>query len=693
MKVSIARDGAGKKYLHDLNRQGVTTSGFGFCQPLQVREMIAQDHVRLRVAEACRLQPVVKPTFGRLMLKTYNGFVPIEDLYHPYGSLLAGKSYAGAFATYIPTTVPYISSSVLTFMCYMYSSIACFNDTGGSALSVNNETYVFPNGAETMISSVWSPIESTILANLCDYVGARQSDITSLDQDLNTMLTNWRGVNNQYMMRYDDTLSLGSCDWYVLLPDENGVANKYVLGGRLTEFGKNIRKVLIGSGIQLNLGSAENVNFLKIAAYYKFWFDTFAIQRTVSWKNTNLYQILERIEQYNSTVHSLISSDINTSPTVLPQVFRFIKDLALCYYNQSPDYVSAHIVGTSITQDTNNFPFLKANGQPAGFVSNPNEQPYQYTSSVNSIQQNGLDILKKLYQYVNIKTAVGGRIADFMRSIFGSDYRDEKESNFIGASSMNIDINPVMSSAETSEGYLGEFAGQGYGANSGEMFDFTCSCAGYLITMMCIVPEARMCQGNDPDSFHLGKFDFFTSRFDALTLTPTRRSVVYNAYDMTDSNDYNDSFGNIPNYSEYKVNSDVLNGDVSMKSTRSSLLPFSMSKILPYTRVSDGSGSGTSTIVAMRYNSLVAGEVWRSVGRYRALGNYDRIFVNSGNQYPTQSVNQSPFSDDLYYSLHRNDDNFIIYFYIDLMVNSLALPISQSFQTDGFQDSIKVEKA
>ena len=82
MKVAIGRQASGKKYLHNLERSGVTTNGFGFVQPLQCRELISQDHVKIRAGNQLRLQPLAKPTFGRVEIKTYHGFVPIADLLH-----------------------------------------------------------------------------------------------------------------------------------------------------------------------------------------------------------------------------------------------------------------------------------------------------------------------------------------------------------------------------------------------------------------------------------------------------------------------------------------------------------------------------------------------------------------------------------------------------------------------------------
>ena len=121
MKINIGRQASGKKYLHPLNRSGVTTSGFGFVQPIQCRELIAEDHVSIRTANLLRLQPLVKPTWGRVELKTYHGFVPIADIYHPFESLLSGKTYNGANSSYIPQYVPFTQEAILAFSTYLFS--------------------------------------------------------------------------------------------------------------------------------------------------------------------------------------------------------------------------------------------------------------------------------------------------------------------------------------------------------------------------------------------------------------------------------------------------------------------------------------------------------------------------------------------------------------------------------------------
>jgi len=251
----------------------------------------------------------------------------------------------------------------------------------------------------------------------------------------------------------------------------------------------------------------------------------------------------------------------------------------------------------------------------------------------------------------------------------------------------------VMSTAETSEGFLGEYAGQGKGADAGQNLHFTCPSAGYLISAFCVVPDARFCQGVDPNGFHKSKFDYYTPQFDSLTLLPSRKSIVFACNDVFPLARYDGGFGNIPNYMEYKQSFDRLNGDLSMRTTRDGLLPFSMQKLISFGNVRVTGNSESETVVHFQPSPdlFVAGEVWRYIGRDKWLGNFDRIFVESGNTDDFPGPNFGRFDETIYNS--RLDDQFICYFYNDVELTGYELPVADSFQTDSFGDSLQVEKA
>lgn len=672
MKVRVGKQ-TGKKYQHLVPSQVETTSNFGFLQPSYCRECAAQDTIDIRIASAVRLQPVVKPTFGRLFLKHYTSFVPYSDLWHAWDSFRSGKSYSGAIQSYIPTEAPSVPISLLTWMTYMCSEMQIIQSNLIGVYS--NGTVNVPKGSLDIIGSAPTVAQ---LESIADYITANASFSSNIYKNVIYRSASYR---TGHIGLYSDFL--GTCDWYIYMPG----STKTLLCGRFTERGRNLRKILIGTGLQLSL-EHDFVHVLNIASYFKVWFDLFAIQRETTWKDTSLHGWLEYIEQSGYQMMDFLSG---SSSKVSLFYDWFYQSLPKCYYTQNPDYVSAHITGTAVSQAPTEFNLLHEGGEDIveDVVSaTSGNQPIVS----GEIGQNTLDILKKMYQRVNIATAVGGKIGEFMRAIFGSDYKQENESYFLGSSTMQIEISDVMSTAVTESGYLGEYAGKGYGQDPGENLHYTCPEAGCVISIFALVPDARMAQGVDPNLFHRYKEDFFDPTFDALTLLPTRKLAIYGTFDLRSTLPVGngESFGNIPNFSEYKVGRNTINGDMSLRSTRASLLPFSMQKLLPYTDVIEGDNNFVISN-GLIPSVLVAGDFWRYIGLFRWYGNFDRIFVNSGVVYDAEEG----IDEDWYLDFpgNRLDDNFVCYIYNDVRVTGYELPMADSFQTDPFKDHLTVEKA
>jgi len=688
MKVNIGRQ-AGKKYRHILPSTTETTSQFGFYQPNYFRECVAQDTVNIRSAAAVRLMPVVKPTFGRLFLKQYCNFVPMEDIWHPWASFLAGKPYNGAYAQYIPQESPTIELGFWNLMCMCMSDICCYN------LDVMPDPGV--NGTYNLTGVDFSssvPFSVQLFQGIIDELVGSCTSFSNTD--FSSFLYTFLNSNGYINYKDLNPKDLDLFDWFIPAEVAMATADLTVLiCGRFSDAGKNLRKIVIGLGGQLNFDRTP-FDFMRFVAYYKTWFDMFAVQRDITWKQTRAFSLMEYIEQTGRTLENICKS-ANTLSKASSDLLHFVFDvLPTCYYTQNPDYISAHIVGTAISQSENSFNYLDEGGVNQSAFSSPGEQPFVYTSSTDQgINQSSLDILKKLYQYTNIATAIGGKIAEFMRAIFGSDYKDDHQSNFIGSNTMELNITDVMSTAEVPDGaFLGEYAGQGKGADAGQNLHFTCPSAGYLISAFCVVPDARFCQGVDPNGFHKSKFDYYTPQFDSLTLLPSRKSIVFATNDINKWLRYDGGFGNIPNYMEYKQSFDRLNGDLSMRSTRGGLLPFSMQKLISFGstfRNVDTQGKQNYTIMSPGPDLFVAGEIWRYIGRDRWLGNFDRIFVESGNTDTFPGISFDLADDNIYTS--RLDDQFVCYFYNDVEVTGYELPVADSFQTDSFGDTLKVEKA
>lgn len=676
MKVSLGKD-TGKKYRHNLNSNVYTTARVGFVQPINCRELCAQDTIKVRSASAVYLNPVAKPTFGRLAIKQYKNFVPIEEIWHPFGSMMVQKPYSGAVGgSYIPTAVPNLPLSYITFMVYMCSVSAVFSlsDVDGDLYRVS-----FSNAVQETTAGTFTAAWSQMLYDIANGTGADSSSIIESAilycRDRNLLIRD----SEQYSVT-----DIARFDWYFLTSD-----NKLVCG-RFTERGKNLRKILLGLGYQLSMCS-DTKTLLPIVAFYKSWFDLFAVQRDITWKDTSCFGWLEYNEQSGYGVARLDSTRGRQFCSW------FFESLPQTYFTISPDFASAHISQLGINKaDSRTMQQATSAGGivTSSVAAGDNLTPVLPTNV--PVSQEGLNILRALYERVNKKTAIGGRIKDFMRAVFGSQYDQEDESMFIGASSFNIDITQVMSTAETELGSLGEYAGKGLGDNFGEYYTFTARKQGYYVEFFAIVPDSRLAQAVDPNLSHVTRTQFYDPKFDSVTLLPSRKSSIYGTNDFARQGSIgtlDSGFGNVPAFMEYKVSFDKINGDMSMASTRTSYLPFTLAKLLPYTRVhvpDNPTVDDPVKIQNVNSNILVTGDMWRYIGRDRWVGNFDRLFINDGGTWESFD-----FSDPNPHNLeYRVDDNYVLYFYCDFDLSGFELPISASWNTGAEQgDTISVQKA
>lgn len=671
MKINVASNVNAKKYRHNLTHRVSTTSNFGFMQPIMCREVSPDTSIKLRVGQSVFLEPMSKPTFGACSVRTYTSFVPIADIWHPFESFLAAQTYRGANAHYIPTAVPNAPQGFLNMCVKMFSDCYIWTVTD-------------PTQGVNLFSGKLTPSNST-------GIGSRlvQKWNTELSANVfNTSILSSRLQIRKKYPTYSTPPSLDELDWYEVVSDSSAT---YLIGGIYSGYARDLRKILIGCGYQLNASNAP-VSLLPLFAYYKAYFDLFYPARDLTWKDTQAFGFMESIEQSNSPAISAWG----TVDTTRNLWLGFLDELANAFYTQNPDYVSAHITGTQLPISTANssVSFVDPEGN-ADHVSAGTAHQAEWnidTSSGDTYQLGGpaLTLLRRLTQRLNSHTAIGGRIREFLRSVFNSDYRDEKESNFIGSQITNIDISEVMSQAETSEGYLGEYAGKGRAVNPGNYNTFTSHDFGFVVTMIGIVPDSRYCQAVDPLLRHVGRRDFYDRMIDSTTLVPTPKYCIYGCQDLSTEDSYNtitynNGFGNIPAYMEYKQAYDVLNGQMSQPSKRSSYLPFTLDKILPFSWHFEG--NGTTWIYNFASLDLVNGSIWRYIGKDQWLGYFNRIFINSGklNGFAMESDN---------YRFNQVDDNFIIHNYIDLNVTAQWLPVADSFDTGSLeQDSMKVEKA
>ena len=650
MKISIKDGSKRKKFLHDLSHDVSTTADFGFCQPLMSREINAQDTVNLSIPQFVRLGVVVKPTFGRIHLRTYNKFVPVESVYEPWGSFMAGQSYTHGQGTFIPDQVYNMKVADLWKLCCLHSELCCFAPTSYTS---DSDSYTY-NGINDQ--NIISNLDFDAVFDMLWPTGVGGGVRT----DISTVIS---GLYDDYSDQFpqNPSGSLSYYDWFVPTfyqtdPDDPGTLINVLLCGKFTRAGKNLRSILLGCGFQFNLACNDYKSLLPLMSYYKAYFDLFNPNRDLTWKETNLYYFTEALQSYGSS-DAFSSAKFFEDSSIKTHNFIkwFLEDLPQCYYTSNPDYVSAHITGTALYAGTMNdeevFDLLDAQNTPNQIYSaNANANANLEDFAFNSINRSALRVLDVLSKRINVHTAIGTRIKEYLRSVFGSAYLEDDVVDNLGSQNLDINISDVMSFAETAQGTLGEYAGMGIGsipADKAEKFNFKAPTTGYLVSMIALVPESRYSQGIDPLLNHIHRREFFDPDFDAITLLPTPQYNIYGVSEIASSfGKYDKSFGNIPVYSEYKIANNVLNGDLSRQSTRNTFLPFTLDKLLPYTQVYKSATPDQWSLRNVNPDYIVNGTVWRYINLYRWLGQFNRIFLTSGGELNMSSKNYNFWTDN-----------------------------------------------
>lgn len=687
MKVQI-RHQNGKKYPHDLSHDINTTSSFGFCQPILSRQLNAQDTVSLRFGQICRLNPLAKPAFANMKVKTYTSFVKAEDIWHAYGSFLSGQTYGGAINSYIPSYLPSTSCRSLYFLLMCLSDCEIVDgtfSTGSDGSLVGTNLSIFTGSRADR--------KNMLLNLLVEYGGFKDTaDALSGWDIFEQAIADRFGSESRDPKSLFDKSGISSVselqnmDWYVKVSE--GVSQPFMVTGRFNNLARNLRKVFIGNGYQLNFDSTR-VDALPLFSNFKAYFDIFVPQRNITWKDTDAFKLMEYCEQSGLNDFRDFSNMIKDGH--FRTFINFILDMATMYYTIPGDYASAHILGlgNDVVPDSS-FSYLDNDEYLSSVLNSNFSQGGVAIDQIRSqdINRSALRILNEMQKLVNLHSAVGGNIREYLRAVYNSDYNDDVDSAYIGSQILDISPNPVFNTAETESAALGEFGGAALGRTDGKTLKFTAKSPGYLVSFFCIVPESRMSQGVDPLLYHQVKEDIFNPVYDALTLLPTRKTCIYGVEEMSNSGTLlSGGFGNIPNFSEYKIKHNILNGDMSLPSTRATYLPFTLDKLLPYRKVEyNKQSSGLVISPGVQSTSLVAGTFWRYIGLYRWFGNFDRIFV-----YDQFAEKEKALKYDFFASY---DDNFNLSMYADFKVTGYELPLARSFDTgemDG--DTMTVEKS
>lgn len=664
MKISVS--GVKNRQQFDLSHDVNTTSNFGFCQPLFCKEMMPNSKISTKLHTQVRLAPMPVPTYGRLQLRTYNCFVPYTDLLESFDNFLASQTYNSPISAYIPTALPMIHNNFLVDIL-LYNSYWTVYKRSGTTTTYNAIT----------------------TADTAGQTAARAA--FKLDLTENWNFDEWPAGD----IFYPSFTSMSASNSIPFPPIHADGADllyvskdqTYMFAIKFNTYGKNVRKVLLNLGYSINIQNSTDVSLLPLFAYYKGWFDIFApqLKQNEQYTDTNAYKILMYISMYNAPAFGTFGS--NSSLFVAFRDF-IIADLPKCYYYYDTDYISAHIVDTAVSQNIGSLTLVQPNGGKNTVQGSVNQQATVGLNPSNTLSKLSFDVVNRLTRYINKNTVVGSNVSKLIQTLYGVKDNHLADVKLLHSESTDIFIGEVFNQAGVAGQTLGEYAGRGIGEKHGDFCTFETRSFGCFFTYACIVPRSQFAQGLDYELLHVDKFRLPTPQFDSLGYQVSNKDVVFDQVDainFTRSEPTRQQFGYIPRYFEHKVKLSKISGDMSLRSTRSSFIPYTLDKYIAPSELVVSNNTDTSLVYSSALDAPVflpgAGTVWRQCGLYPYLSNFNRIFNNTG-------VHPLEFQ----YSEEDINDNFILHNYIECKYFAPLSSIKDSFDTNDGEDTFDVNK-
>ena len=665
-----------KFYTHNMSFDSNTTMEFGVLQPLLSQLMFPKSKIKVSSRQLVRLAPMPTPSFARMYLHNYATFVKMTDVVPYFESLLSKIPFSTGSTTYTPTSLPVVDNKILTL--YILSLCPCSVYVGSSQSgNFRLQTMKTPS---TNVDSIINGFNRFFLGTASSY---------PIQLSTSYVLLNFETTDS--FNGATDVIYPTAADYSVVFKSPS-TSDYYMICFRFTSVVKRLRKILIGLGFKLDLYDTTPLCFAPLLAYYKSYFNLFGLSRDLPFETTKCFELIKRIENYS---YLFTSSRMSSQPLDGNfVVFKsFLAELSECWYTSSNSYIAAQrdklyngiplrSLSTLPEQNGSYVPMAV----PSGTSYKNTSTPYLGRGDESYISQLSLDVLKRLSAFVNKDSAIGKRMSDWVRVHYGADVSNSlfEDSFRINEWRTPVDIEDVFSTSDTADigtkdkgEFLGAYAGKGSGfSKSG--FSFTAPVHGYCFVMSCLVPVTNTFQGTDPSLLGVDLDTFPQPEFDALGYEATPRSVFFgdNDFSVTPTKKPIDTFGFIPRYSGFKVKKNIVNGDMARGYFRTDLLPYFNDRLFYNTDVEVNMSSSSPVNVFVDPSTdhcPNASTEYQKICRYDFLGDYNRLFYNSG------QVFDRPFG-----ALANGlsiDDNFIVQTVFDVRVSNFLKPIQNSYDT------------
>lgn len=695
-KVSIGV--SSKKYSKNMSFDNNTTFSFGAIQPLFCQLLMAKASINLDARQLVRLAPLPVPTFARMKLFNKYCFVPVSDVYPAFENLMSGIPYTPdsvgndvSLSSYVPTTLPFISNRVLLAMV-----IGCGCDVSfwvkqsGSPDSENNygstplvsSAPKFRSCVEAFKYRLHNNVTSSVPYSIdCNSIDGGQSDFVTPE-------------GADYVMQVDET-------------DNSTFGVSFIACIRFSQRAKRLRTILLGLGYNLDFANDDKVNMLPLLAFYKAHYNNFELNRSSQWSTTYAYQLITLISQYGFTNFIDLFDGANYDSSQLQMRKRFVGifhsfifyELSQCWFSYNDDYFSANRL--SLTNDVQplNVPFVNVDGSLGKtFFNNSTTQDPNESTLGKAVNQTSklpfvggdlsliaFQVCQRLTRYVAKDSVIGRKMSDWVRTKFGSDVANSlyKDVFNVSQSVLSIQVDDIFNTADTAVSgsgdgeVLGAYGGKGIAFDKSKV-SFTAPYYGFFICLSAIVPDSRYFQGCDTSLYGIDKYTLPSTDWDALGYEVTPLGAVFGDNNLCSDEllkkypRTSKGFGYMPRFSGYKVKKDIINGDMSRRSTMDDLSPYYLDRIITNQNCDVHLNEAKNYIVNFTTGSDIRDpQILRYACRYPYLGNFNRIFYNSGKIVHGVSADNEPLL----------DDNFIVQSVFDMRVSDGLKPISISYDT------------
>lgn len=665
MKIpNISLGFSNKKYSHNLSRDCNTTFTCGVVQPIFTQYMMGDSDIKVSARQSVRLSPLVAPSFARLSLKTVTRFVPEHDVV-PWADAFYSKSpYRGS----VRDKLPYTNNATLLYYVLLYSNFTAYkiNTSGGLTYIPFSDTFT----------------TSTVTALLTFLRGSGSSATGSFPS------TNYVADTSDSAFR--PVVTPDNADF--VFQNTNGNA---ILCFKFGSKAKRLRSIFLGLGYSLDAYDRNPVRLSPILSFYKMYFDTYGIKRNKNFTQTACANVI-----YTYIDSSLVANfTLEGSSQYGSKLDTFISELADCYYSVAQNFVSIHrdklqnnsVAPVTVSAITN------SSASTVNVNSADGVDPRLNSLTNTTLTNVSLQVLQRLSRFTNKNSILGQRLSQYMKLHYGVTSVNSifDDSNFIDSSSMPCPIDDVFSTSDTVVGddgeHLGAYAGKGYG--QGDLhFKFHASCPGYVITLAAIVPDAGFWQGNSTDLFAVNWEQQPSADFDALGMEATPRGAFFTYNDICDlksnpTGTLSRTFGFVPRFSGFKFAKNLVNGDMSLRSSIETLSPYYLDYIIASSQI-ETTFDSTGKVPSYHFKNATipsSSEDWRLVGKYPWLGNFNRIFVNDTNKLSFGSYIPSRVESQFDYDMFCVNDPYMSQCIFNCTVRNSLKPLSLSYDT--FEES------